>query len=93
MYSNISSVAWSLLIFSVLLGGTIHHCFVIISSTNVTAFYATAFMVSFPLTILMSKLAIFMNLTLNRQKFSELWKKLNNIDIALLQYGGPRKNI
>jgi hypothetical protein len=41
----------------------------------------------------MSKLAIFMNLTLNRQKFSELWKKLYDIDIALLQYGGPRKNI
>jgi hypothetical protein len=93
IYSNILSVAWSLLIFFVLFGGTIHHCFVIISSRNLTAFYITAYMVSFPLTILMSKLAILLNLTLNRQKISDLWKKLNDIDIALLQYGGPRKNI
>jgi hypothetical protein len=93
IYSNILSVAWSLLIFFVLFGGTIHYCSVIISSTNFTAFNITAFMVSFPLTILMSKLAILMNLTLNRQKFSDLWKKLNDIDTALLQYGGPRKNI
>ncbi|PNF32650.1 hypothetical protein B7P43_G15052 [Cryptotermes secundus] len=93
IYSNIFSVAWSLLVFFVLVGGTIHYCFAMISSTNITAFYITAFMVSFPLTLLMSKLAILMNLTLNRQKFSDLWKKLNDIDIALLQYGGPRKNI
>jgi hypothetical protein len=91
VYSNKLSVAWSLAILCVLLGGTIRHCFVMMSSANVTPLYVAAFMVGFPLSKLTSTLSIFMNLTSNRQKFCELWKKMNDIDIALLEYSGPRR--
>jgi hypothetical protein len=92
-YSNKLSVAWSLVILLVLLGGTVRHWFVIMSSMHVTALYVAAFMIGFPLTKLMSALIISMNLTVNRQKFCELWKKMNDIDVALLQYGGPTRGI
>jgi hypothetical protein len=67
--SNIVSVTWTLLIFCMLLLGTVCYFSVLVSSKDATAHYITAFMISVPLSILMALFAIFMNLTVNRRKF------------------------
>jgi hypothetical protein len=83
---NVLSVAWSLLVFCMLLTGTVYYCVVMVSKTSATAHHITAFMVSFPMSMLMALLSILFNLTANRRKFSELFKKLNFIDVALFKY-------
>lgn len=91
IYTNYVSVIWSLLIFCVILAGAGSYFSVMISSSSSTAHYVTTYMMSLPLTISMALLAICMNLTVNRRKFCELWKKLNVIDRSLLKYGWSKK--
>ena len=89
-YSDVLSVAWSVLIFCTLLVGTVLYCVVMVSKIIATALYINAFMVSFPRSMLMALLAILLNLTVNQRKFSELLKKLNRIDIALFKYNSTK---
>jgi hypothetical protein len=93
IHSNIVSVAWTLLILSMLLGGSVCYFSAMVSSGDTSAHYITFFVVSVPLSILMALLAICMNLTVNRRKFCELCKKLNDIDRALFKYGVSERNI
>ncbi|KDR17647.1 hypothetical protein L798_08354 [Zootermopsis nevadensis] len=93
IHSNIVGVSCSLLIICMLLGGTLCYFPVLASSRNPTPHFITSFMISFPLTVLMALLAITMNLTVNRHKFGELSRKLNDIDRALLKYGVSKRNV
>jgi hypothetical protein len=91
--SNKANIAWSLVILLVLLAGTVRHCVVVLSAPNITAVYVVAFMIGFPLSLLMSTFVVFMNLTVNRRKFRDLWKRLGDIEAALVQYCGPRHGV
>jgi hypothetical protein len=91
-HSNVLSVTWSMLVFSMLLVGTVLYCVVMVSKRITTAHYITAFMVSFPMSMFMALMAILLNLTVNQRKFSELLKKLNSIDMAVFKCDGPRSN-
>ena len=86
MFSNVLSVAWSVLMFCALLVGTVIYCLLVVSNRSTTTHNITAYMVSFPMTMLMALLAILLNLTANQRKFSQLLRKLNCIDIFLFKY-------
>jgi len=75
-----------------LLKVTVLYCFVVVSNRSAAAHYITAFVVSFPMSMLIALLAILLNLTANQRKFSKLLRKLNCIDIVLFKYDRSRTN-
>jgi hypothetical protein len=93
IHSNILSVVWTLLVFCMLFAGTVSYVVAAMSARHFTPRHITTYMISFPLTMLMALLVIFMNLIVNRRKFCELWKNLNDIDRALSKYGVTKRNI
>ena len=76
--------------FCALLIGSVLYCLVMVCKVSATAHNIAVFMVSFPMSMLLTLLDILLNLTANQRKFSELLRKLKCIDKVLLKYNRSR---